>query len=156
MYTNMSVCHKQKIIYVFLEQLLQSFFYKWRWSCGWYFYVSYSTSCSIFSQVSILHDRDSLTEDLESWTFFSPIDFPLTFIIFYGSNISKNPQCFRQRHFVEKKHFIFDNQEQLYPLSSSSPVASVMERATNNQMTVSTLKSVKPLLCLLLKAYLWW
>lgn len=155
MYTNMSVCHKQKIIYVFWNSCYNPFSINDD-------EVVVDILCLLFHQLFHFLPGEHFTW---SWFFnrrfgilnlFSPIDFPLTFIIFYGSNISKNPQCFRQRHFVEKKHFIFDNQEQLYPLSSSSPVASVMERATNNQMTVSTLKSVEPLLCLLLKAYLWW
>ena len=85
-----------------------------------------------------------------------PIDFPLTFIIWYGSNKHlKEFLIFQTKLFYSKNPFLLSVIRKYYSSYLILHLLVQWYRAQNVQVTVSTLKSIE-LLCLPIKPFLSW
>ena len=85
-----------------------------------------------------------------------PIDFPLAFIIWYGSNKHlKEFLVFQTKLLYSKNPFLLSVIRKYYPYYLILHLLVQWYRAPNVQVTVSTLKSIE-LLCLPIKPFLSW
>lgn len=118
------------------------FYCKWPWSCSRYLYLSYSTGHSIFPQVSTIHCCKSLPDDyLKIWNLqwpFPPIDFPLSFIIWYGNNKHlKESPVFQTKSLYSKSPFLSLIIRNNYSHYLIFQLLVQWHRAQNTQVTIS-------------------
>lgn len=94
---------------------------------------------------------------MESSVAFFPFDFPLTFTIWYGNNKHlKESLVFQTKSLYSKNPFLPSIIRNSYPQYLILHLLVQWYRAQSVQVTVSTLKSIEVLLCLLIKPFLSW